>query len=178
MVYYGLILKKKEKDNPTPFCRASYIISNVGDLVYCYGRTIRFPHLKNAFMAEMKLALGDVIIQCEMAGWDIGDWTGKTVEKVIEEKEECDYNDNGIEDLIGRLEETIADIIGELQEINKIRYNEQAWYNNIAGCTLCETSRVCKTICKELGWNPNDVRHLGFLHVCERLEQFEREGWK
>ena len=65
-VNYGRILKLKEKDNPSPMCRASYLVSNAGDAVKCYGRALRFPQDKNLYLEEMKLALGDVIIQCRL----------------------------------------------------------------------------------------------------------------
>lgn len=33
-------------------------------------------------------------------------------------------------------------------------------------------------ICLKMGWSYKDIEHWGFLHVVERFEQFEREGWK
>lgn len=33
-------------------------------------------------------------------------------------------------------------------------------------------------LCHQMNLNFDAVEHLGFIHVCERFEQFEREGWQ
>ncbi len=160
MINYAPIIKQKEKDNPSPFLRASYLFSNVGDLVKCYGRSLRFPQDKKLYEAEMKLALADVIMQTEMKQEDIKSiWyiTTKTIHM------------NHITKITSLLT-LIAQCTTSLMENNESCIGEIIDTEIILGAS--------RELCKKMNWDYEDIRHLGFLHVMERYEQFEREGWK
>ncbi len=148
-------------------CRASYLVSNIGDTIKCYGRALRFPQDTNLYLAEMKLALGDVIIQCRLIEEENGYGHKKINTQVWNSVNGCmisliyfatqitDHLARGTNYVISfeegdsRAEETITrllDIIGEL--------------------------------CSFMDWNIDEIEHTGFLHTIERFEQFERDGWK
>ncbi len=154
MINYGYILKYKEKDNPDPFLRATYLFSNVGDLVKCYGRSIRFPQDNKLYQAEMKLALGDIIMQCRLI----------ENERTKNEMQLKGFN-IGNTSILGE----IRQITESAAEIVKNRNVEQE---------VRITLLSCYAICTMLNWNFDEISHLGFLHVCERFEQFEKEGWQ
>jgi hypothetical protein len=177
MINYGRILKQKEKDNPSPFCRASYLFSNVGDLVYCYGRSIRFPQLRKAYEGEMELALGDIIMQCRLIEEEndmIKVTFDGTCHNINGWLKRCNINNFKTESLITDLVWHTANymqykIQGEIDDclfMNDITQNIQyvLWY--------------CRLICEKLDWNFDEISHLGFQHVMERFEQFERDGWE
>jgi hypothetical protein len=154
MINYGYILKCKEKDNTSPFLGATYLFSNVGDLVKCYGRSIRFPQDAKLYQAEMKLALGDIIMQCRLI----------ENEHVKKEMKLTNFDIRNTSML-----REIQEITESASEIIKNRNIEQE-----TRITLLS----CYAICTMLNWNFEEVSHIGFLHVCERFEQFEREGWQ
>lgn len=154
MIDYAKCLLKHEKDNPSTFLRSTYLISNVGDFVKCAGRVIRFPTLAKPYIAEMKLAMGDVLMQCEMM-------------RKENEYEESNFN------------------ITEIRDVEK--YEEMQYLVINAGRTMHESERntaskniilSCHVLCKLWGWNIHEIRHVGFLHIIERFEQFKNEGWK
>lgn len=158
MINYAYILKQKEKDNPSPFCRASYLFSNVGTLVYCYGRSLRFPQLRKAYEGEMKLALGDIIMQARMA--ELEEYVELDIKpQMLELPNDPDKYE--IEYHLGH----ISIDSGWYLQTYELNYIEQ----------ILRTSNI---ICKILNWNFEEVSHLGFQHVMERFEQFEKEGWE
>lgn len=71
-VNYGKILAMKERDNPASICRASYLISNASDVIKNYGRALRFPSLSGAYLAEVRLAPGDVLMQVALIEASLG----------------------------------------------------------------------------------------------------------
>jgi hypothetical protein len=166
MVYYGKILKAKERDNPNPFCRSSYIFSNVGQLVYCWGRTMRFPYLKEAYLAEMKLALGDVFMQCELSSWEIDSMTGV---KASDPEEYMPWKQDHY--TWADVDEILAGIATHASRLLMEPNFDKQYF-------LQETLAWCVSLCYAMKWSTNEIRHLGFIHVCERFEQFEKEGWK
>lgn len=153
MINYGYILKCKEKDNPSSFLRATYLLSNIGDLIKCYGRSVRFPQDAILYEAEMKLAIGDIIMQCEML----------------------------------REEHNIKQFNIQITETDLTKEDEIKWMTYHAAelmCNILPKNQIikilmgCYMLCYKYNWNFDEVQHLGFLHVCERLEQFEKEGWR
>jgi DNA-binding CsgD family transcriptional regulator len=156
MLNYGYLLKSKEKDNPSSFCRNSYLFSNVGDLVYCYGRILRFPKDRNIYLAEIKLALGDILMQCRIKEYEFG----------IKRLQITDMDVEGAD--IEKEIRHIAFHAGEMQLINK-------------ELEISQTIAIilgAYAICYILGWNPEEIEHLGYQHVMERFEQFKEDGWK
>lgn len=175
MINYGLILKEKEKDIPSHFCRATFIISNVGDLVYCFGRMIRFPDLKAAYLAEMKLALADIIIQCEMAGYDQSVEFGKQMSSICDHRSWSvpHYEESDIEKLVIKIVEHASHALRTspfVSVLDNFSYN-YSYY-------VSETSIWAHKLCEVLKFDIDDIRYLGFQHVMERFQQFEKEGWK
>jgi len=157
MINYGKILLMHEKDNPSPFLRATYLFSNVGDLVKCYGRSIRFPEDKKLYEAEMKLAIADILMQCRMALEE-----HKCVQMEI--KEILYVENNSQEELI----KTIAQLGGFITKYNNI--------STIVG-HIERIIHECYALCELLGEKGEDIEHLGFIHVMERFQEFERRGW-
>jgi hypothetical protein len=170
-VRYGRILKEKEKDNPDSFCRASYLVSNTAEMVKIWGRVLRFPHLKAAFFFEMKLAMGDVIMQCRLIEVEGG-----------KESHEIDNYDDYESKFVGtfEIEETLMDMNKDAANVGRMLFNEIEEYSD---CILRLSTLVelllenCGKLCVLLGWDFDQISHLGFLHVMERFEQFEKEGW-
>jgi hypothetical protein len=164
MINYAKILSEKEKDNPSPFCRASYLFSNVSDLVKCYGRSLRFPQDANLYHAEMKLALGDIIMQCRLIEREITDMNEPI----------CEFE---ITDSIVTTNEIISDIIPSnaiailaTYEDKLNKHDTMLWIKKIL--------LYSNVLCQRMGWNFEEVSHLGWQHVMERFEQFEKNGWK
>lgn len=155
MIKYGKILLMHEKDNPSSILRKTYLFSNVGDLVKCYGRSIRFPEDKRLYEAEMKLAIADILMQCRMA---------------LEEKGYSQIEIDNLDTKNEYIEKTIRKIV-------------QLAANAFVGTTyIPETlTRIileCYILCDLLGENGQDIEHLGFCHVMERFNEFERRGWQ
>jgi hypothetical protein len=177
MINYAKILKQKEKDNPIPFLRASYLFSNVGDLVKCYGRSLRFPEDRKLYEAEMKLALADIVMQCEMAGHE-GNFDKDTNNIPITQPWTIGshYDESDKEIVIC----TIASHATKALEYIRYYDKRNGWRFNEGQYPyyICETYRWAGRLCKIMNWDLDDIRHLGFLHIMERYEQFEREGWK
>lgn len=156
MINYAKILLAHEKDNPSKFLRGTYIMSNVGDLIKCYGRMIRFPDDAHIYEKEMQLALGDVIIQCRM---------------YMEE------NNNPLFNVDITTEHAYSTVDVELPFIAK---------HAASMLDECETKinhamRILTSsafICISMGWDFKVIEHLGFIHTIERFEDFERNGWK
>ena len=155
MINYGYLLLNKEKSGTNEFLRASYIFSNVGDLVYCYGRMIRFPECKKEFRAEIKLAIADIMMQCRM----VEERYGQNKYNAISDF----HGYYGIERAIKLTTWYAAKAMQSQQELIK---NTHPIMEN------------CYVICGVMGWDTNDVEHLGYQHCMERFEQFEREGWR
>lgn len=161
MIKYGLILLKHEKSNQTPFLRATYLYPNTGTLIYSYGRMLRFPEMEKEYKAEMKTALGDILMQCRMM----------EIENEITPLE------------IANIDSTNTKPIYEVSRIAL----DAAWilrYVTTSQEEVNYTGRIediivaCYTLCDLMNWNPEEIEHLGFIHTIERFEQFEREGWK
>lgn len=164
MIHYGRILRQKEKDNPSPFCRASYISSNVGDLIKCYGRCLRFPQDAHIYEKEMQLALGDVIMQCRLIDYKQCKVNGETRNSIEETLLILQYNTAHLTDHLMRgMDKEICFDVGTTQS---------GWE------TIENTLDTCAEICNLMNWNFDEISHLGFIHTIERFEQFEREGWK
>jgi len=167
MINYGYILKQKERDNPSPFCRASYLFSNVGDLIYCYGRLLRFPSLREAYKMEMKLAIADILMQC----------------RLIEEENNLEHHtiNQSCWDSIDGCLITISVISGILVDHICRGMSYTIVIDNIPKTgqqTLSEFMDIIGELVARLGFDLDDIENLGFLHVMERYEQFEKEGWK
>lgn len=167
-VNYGRILKLKEKDNPSPMCRASYLVSNAGDAVKYYGRALRFPQDKNLYLEEMKLALGDVIMQC----------------RLIEEENEYEHKEidgtrwDSIDGCIISIAYYVAQITDHLQRgPTKTIYFDKG-DERTGRETIIRLLGTVGELCSYLDWNIEEIEHLGFLHTIERYEQFEQDGWK
>ena len=156
MINYAKILLAHEKDNPSKFLRGTYIMSNVGDLIKCYGRMIRFPDDAHIYEKEMQLALGDVIIQCRM---------------YMEE------NNNPLFNVEINVLSTQTPTEIELAFIAKhaaMMIDENEARINHAISILTSAMYLCTLI----GWDFKVIEHLGFIHTIERFEDFERNGWK
>jgi len=156
MINYAKILLAHEKDNPSKFLRGTYIISNAGDLIKCYGRMLRFPDDAHIYEKEMQLALGDVIIQCRM---------------YMEE------NNNPLFDVEITTTRKYSSVDAELPFLAKhaaLMLDKCEARINHAISIL--TSSVF--VCMSMGWNFKDIEHLGFIHTIERFEDFKRNGWK
>jgi hypothetical protein len=150
-------------------CRASYLVSNAGDAVKCYGRALRFPQDRKLYLAEMKLALGDVIMQC----------------RLIEEENEYEHKEidgtrwDSIDGCIISMLYYVAQITDHL----KRGPTNTIWFDDLKdGRTAKETITKLLSnageLCSSLDWNVEEIEHLGFLHTMERYEQFEQDGWK
>jgi hypothetical protein len=157
------MLKQKEKDNTSPMLRATYLFSNVGDLVKCYGRSIRFPSDARAYQTEMKLALGDIIMQCRM----IENENNKQMHTTRQAKP----NDDTVGYIIGSIVHYTSLILIDTTTDENDTENHSHWFTSY-------TLNEIQLLCDKLNWNFEEISHLGFLHVCERFEQFEREGWE
>lgn len=168
MINYGRILKQRERDNPSPICRASYLVSNVGDAIKCYGRSLRFPQDKNLYYAEMKLALGDVIMQCRLIEEENGYEHNKIDTTKWDTISGCMitmmYYAAQVTDHLGR---------GENEKIQFYTGDERT-----ARETLIRMLNTIGRICNWMNWDINEIEHLGFLHTIERFEQFKRDDWK
>lgn len=166
-VNYGYLLSCKEKDNPSPFCRASYLMSNVGDLIKCYGRALRFPADKKLYMTEAMLAIGDVLMQCRLIEYGFN----------IPRNEQSFY-DNIQSPTTNTALSSLAYNTAVILDILTMGTEE----DNIDELELGENINViiwsCQGLCETNEWNIEDVEHLGFLHVMERFEEFERRGWE
>jgi hypothetical protein len=77
-------------------CRASYLVSNAGDAVKCYGRALRFPQDRKLYLAEMKLALGDVIMQCRLIEEE-NEYEHKEIDEFVKEYKAAFASDNIID---------------------------------------------------------------------------------
>jgi len=166
MINYGYVLKYKELDNPSAICRATYLFSNVGEMLKCYGRTLRFPKDKNLYLAKMKLAMGDIMMQC----------------RLIEEEQK--YNHHIISPskvfTINYILVRIAQLAGIVTE-HLVKGKCILEYNDEKYSTQRTTTKLLDSlgdICYELDWDVDEIEHLGFIHTCERFEQFEKNGWK
>jgi hypothetical protein len=158
MINYGKILLMHEKDNPSPFLRATYLFSNVGDLVKCYGRSIRFPEDKKLYEAEMKLAIADILMQCRMA---------------LEEKGYAQIEINELDTKNDTIENSIK-VIAFYSGSIVLGDKSISIPGNITRMII-----ECYTLCELLGGlKGHDIEHLGFIHVMERFNEFERRGWK
>ena len=158
MLNYGYLLKSKEKDNPSNFCRNSYLFGNVGDLVYCYGRILRFPKDEKIYLAEIKLALGDILMQCRMKEYELK-------VKPMNDFRSGRLGKGWIEYYIKTIANEAGIIINAKRKKTEIRSTQ-----HIIFCA--------NDMCKLLGWKPEDIEHLGYQHVMERFEQFREDGWK
>lgn len=200
MIRYAKVLKCKEKDNPSPFCRVSYIISNIGDMVKCYGRMLRFPGDRDLYFAEMRLAIGDILMQCELAGEDFG-FGEKASESTLNAQWGIPhYIESSVEIVIEHIVEHSAPLLRLSKYYNK-KYSYRfemgdfksyiletaAWTpQNFPSNSLfpnfkyyiLETAAWTGSLCKCFGVDVDDIRHLGFIHTIERYSQFEDEGWK
>ncbi len=158
MINYGRILLEKEKNNPSSFLRATYLISNVGQAVMCFGRSTRFPDCADGYLAEMKCALGDVFMQCMMMMEE------NYVMKI--KIANMDTNDkNGIWTVLGELENIVIHAGKTITQIDMVTNTTQIYIS-------------CYMICYMMGWEPEDIKHMGFLHTLERFEDFAKAGWK
>ncbi len=149
-------------------CRASYLVSNAGDAVKCYGRALRFTRDRNLYLEEMKLALGDVIMQC----------------RLIEEENEYEHiriDDtrwDSIDGCIISMLYCIAQITDHLQRgPTKTIYFDKG-DERTGRETIIKLLSTVGELCSYLDWNIEEIEHLGFLHTMERYEQFEQDGWK
>lgn len=158
MINYGRILLEKEKNNPTSFLRATYLISNVGQAVMCFGRSQRFPDHEMGYLAEMKCAIGDVFMQCMMM----------MEENNVMKIEITNMNlDNG----------TI--VLNILEELENLVINAGKSIKNVDITTnAIQIYMSCYMICYLMNWEPEDIKHMGFLHTLERFEDFAKAGWK
>lgn len=166
MINYGYLLSCKEKDNPSPFCRASYLMSNVGDLIKCYGRALRFPADKKLYMAEAMLAIGDILMQCRLIEHDYN-----LRQSEIEEDEYHEVDDYKIPPLL--VQDTATILCQLTKDVEEDCLDDMYLGENIDTMIWC-----CMELCWQNNWNIEDVEHLGFLHVMERFEEFERRGWE
>ena len=162
MIKYGKILKMHEKDNPSPFCRASYLISNVGDMIKCYGRMLRFPDDAHIYQKEMELAMGDVIMQCRLIQVE------NNIEEFDPQQEIRILSDTPIEYFITKTLQCGTDVMIELKLDNKNRMKEN----------IRDTLTGIYIICNALEIDFNEIQHLGFIHTIERFKEFERRGWQ
>lgn len=154
MINYGRLLLSKEKDNPSQILRATYIFSNAGTLIHCYGRSMRFPLDRILYMAEMKLAIGDILMQCRM---------------LLEE--------NRLKPI--KIANLDTGGISELEEIQIISENAaNTMHKELQVESALQLIISCYALCILYEWNPEDVEHLGYQHVIERFEQFERDEWR
>lgn len=168
MINYGRILKQKERDNPSPMCRASYLVSNVGDAIKCYGRSLRFPQDARIYHEEMKLALGDVIMQCRLIEEEYG-YTHNKIDT---------FRWDSMNGCMTILIYCAAQITDHLERgPNQIICFEEH-LERTARETIMKTLDTMGEICNWMGWLVDDVEHLGFLHTIERFEQFERDDWQ
>jgi hypothetical protein len=149
-------------------CRASYLVSNAGDAIKCYGRALRFPQDRKLYLEEMKLALGDVIMQC----------------RLIEEENGCEHKeiDGTRWDSIDRCIISMLYYIAQITDHLKHGPTKTIYFDKGDERTGRETIiRLLSNVgelCSYLDWNVEEIEHLGFLHTMERYEQFEQDGWK
>jgi hypothetical protein len=146
MINYGKILLMHEKDNPSTFLRATYMFSNVGDLVKCYGRSIRFPDDKKLYEAEMKLAIADILMQCRMM-MEEHKWKQIEIDSLDTENDE-------IESLLGEITYCAGDLI----------------YRGILYTNITTIIINCYALCDLLEETGENIEHMGFIHVMEKLK--------
>ena len=149
-------------------CRASYLVSNIGDAVKCYGRALGFPQDRHLYLAEMKLALGNVIMQC----------------RLIEEENNYEHNEihtqiwDSINGCMTSMMYYIANTMDHLERGPNYVIN----FDEVDRRTAKETTqRLLDTIgalCSYMIWNVEEIEHTGFIHTIERFEQFEQDDWK
>jgi hypothetical protein len=171
MINYAKILSEKEKDNPSPFCRTSYLISNAAQVIHCYGRTLRFG--PEGYNAEMRCALGDTIIQtlllarenC-MTHNEISDILEETKLVINDEYYAPLMKNSTTEELLHHVFDVISDVIKTSQK----SIESQIKIEMLLGALF--------DVSTKMEWNFDDVMHEGFQHTIERFEQFNREGWK
>jgi len=167
-VNYARILKKKEKDNPSPMCRASYLVSNAGDTVKCYGRALRFPQDRKLYMEEMKLALGDMIMQCRLIEEENG----------YEHKKIDDAKWDSLDGCITLMLYYVAHVTDHLHRGTNETICFDEGDERTGRETITKLLNVLGELCNFLDWNVEEIEHLGFLHTIERFEEFERRGWE
>jgi len=107
-------------------------------------------------MAEMKLALGDIIMQCRLIHNKIG------LKMIYVPNHQYKHD---IDRHIVAICYYASLIIGGPTSTDLMK-NVEWILDNV------------KRICEWYNWNFDEVSHLGFLHVMERFEQFEKEGWE
>jgi hypothetical protein len=155
------VLKKREKDNPSPFCRGSYLMSNATQMAYCWGRIKRFPEMETAYLAEMKLAIGDVITQL----------------RLIENEQNMNHYESTIYvDTRKTIDFKIALIIHIASKILISKTTKEC--NYIDNLNITTILMTIEEICKQQNWNFEEIEHLGFTHTIEKFEQYEKENWK
>ena len=168
MINYAKILLAHEKDNPSKFLRGTYIISNAGDLIKCYGRMLRFPDDAHIYEKEMQLALGDVIIQC----------------RLIEEENNFEHTTvdrtrwDSIDGCIVTMLYYTAQITDHLQRGPTKTIHFDKGDERTGRETIERLLDTIGELCNFMDWNVDEIEHLGFLHTMERYEQFEQDGWK
>lgn len=149
-------------------CRASCLVSNAGDAVKCYGRALRFPQDKKLYLAEMKLALGDVIIQC----------------RLIEEENNFEHTTvdrtrwDSINGCIVTMLYYTAQITDHLQRGPTKTIHFDKGDERTGKETIEKLLDTIGELCTYLNCDIEEIEHLGFLHTIERFEQFEEDGWK
>ena len=165
---YGKILKMKEKDNPSSFCRGSYLVSNAGNLMKCYGRALRFPQDRDAYLAFMKVEVGDVLMQTEL----------------IEIEHGIEHHHSTGDQLFLDVEMCITSIVGMaslLCDLITVEVGNDYRLLGLEEWTKPQLTRdmfdICNNLCQCLDWDYPEIEHLGFIHTCERFDQFAQEGW-
>jgi hypothetical protein len=149
-------------------CRASYLVSNVGEAIKCYGRALRFPQDTNLYLAEMKLALGDVIMQC----------------RLIEEENAYEHNriDNTRWDSIDGCIISILYYAAQITDHMQRGPTKSICFDKGDERTGKETIILLLDtigeLCSFMDFGVEEIEHTGFLHTIERFEQFKRDDWK
>jgi hypothetical protein len=165
MIDYARMLKAQEKDNPRPILRGTYLFSNVGTLVHCWGRMQRFPEHRQAYRAEIGLAIGDILMQCRLMELEYN-ITPNTFREI---RIDCEYG----------CIVSIAECAGVLMDMltrnspSTDRINDSSLDDLLNGMFQTITE-----LCSYLYLDPYELEHQGYLHVVERYQQFKEEGWK
>jgi hypothetical protein len=81
--------------------------------------------------------------------------------------------------IIGRLaiiSYELGDLIRDLFYAN--RFPEERWAHLAnAKLSLADVFTQLSILCRELGFNEEEIRKLGWEHLRERFEEFKKRGW-
>jgi len=183
MINYGLILSKKEKDNPNPFLRATYLFGNVGKIIRTYGRSVRFPEDSRLYLAEIKTDLGDAIMQLRLIeveygiqGFDYPSLGQPSFNPTLLCSSESliyhSYNSGVIWHPQNTLNQQLSQLASACSKILLLMSGDSICISRDFIQVVIDAEALIYQICLSFRWDFYDVEHLGFIHTIDCYE-----GW-